>query len=189
MKMNRQNHGHEPSANFGPTGSSPEPSEYGFDLPDDAWFERIRTAERITQFERHLFSDDHSATITAARILASLMQGQGQLEEAEALLRKVVERALGVYGTSHPITAFTNGLLGMAIVDQQKGQDSLVEAERLLLDAFEVVNNRFPSHHPWIAASVENLEKLYGPDQLNEPERMDAIRARVAGARKAREPR
>lgn len=88
--------------------------------------------------------------------LATALAQQGQLREAEALLRRAVDAARSDHGSDHPLTSTMLNNLGHVLMDL----DELDEAEAVLREALSLRRARFEAPQPDLAVSVNNLASL-----------------------------
>ena len=98
----------------------------------------------------------HLHTLGAASRLASLLQAQGKLAEAEPLFRRALEGSEQQLGAHHLQTlAFASNLAQL-----RKAQGKLAEAETLLRRALEGHEQQLGAQHPSTLISVSNLAQL-----------------------------
>jgi non-specific serine/threonine protein kinase/serine/threonine-protein kinase len=69
--------------------------------------------------------------------------------------------------------AATQTLIARALVDQRR----FAEAERLMLEAYPIVDAHFGARHPRVTAVVERIVALY--DAWGKPEKAAAWRAKL----------
>lgn len=103
------------------------------------------------------FGPDHAVTAISFNNLARVYQETGRLEEAERILRRILDvfemRAGSEIGANHWVVL--NNLAGVLIENRR-----LEEAEPLLYRALEVVEGMLGPDHPSVAVALNNLANL-----------------------------
>ena len=99
---------------------------------------------------------DGEATISTLYTLAEELRVQGKYEEAELLVREVLEVLRATLGNRHPDTLGSINNLGLLLKD--KGD--LAAAEPLLREALEVQRETLGDRHPSTLGSINNLGLL-----------------------------
>ena len=100
---------------------------------------------------------DGLATGFTLSTLALELQGQGKYDEAEPLLREVLEVSRETLGDRHPDTLTTISNLGLLL---QEAKGELTAAEPLLREALEVRRETLGNRHPHTLLSITNLGRL-----------------------------
>jgi serine/threonine protein kinase len=112
--------------------------------------------EHVLSLRRERLGAEHPDTLTAVDGLASLLQDQGKLAEAEPLFRQNLEARRRVLGPEHPDTlTAVNNLAGLL---QERGE--LAEAEPLFRQNLEARRRVLGPDHPDTLTAVNNLASL-----------------------------
>ena len=117
----------------------------------NAW---VEANENILQGSYKTILSMHKEAIG---LFANLYQSQGQYEEAEQLLRRVLEGREEKLGLKHPDTLRT--VQNLAVVYRDQGRYS--EAERLYRRALEGWEEKLGPKHPDTLRTVDNLAVIY----------------------------
>lgn len=140
------------------------------------WFEaRLRLGSLLDTLARYAEAEPHKrAAVTLARNpeeeatalnnLAQLLQNTNRLDEAEPLMRQVIEIFERSYGLNHPDVA--TALNNLALLLQATNR--LDEAEPLMRRALEIDEASYGPDHPKVAIRLNNLAEL-----LRETNRLD----------------
>lgn len=91
-----------------------------------------------------------------ATTLASLgvhLSGSGHLEEAARMLERALAIRIAVFGTSHPLVAFTQIDLAGVYADQER----LDDAKRLAQESLDSCRASLPADHPKISEALNML--------------------------------
>ena len=99
----------------------------------------------------------------------SQLYRNGKYREAIPLAQQARQLAVEIWGPTHHNLAISNSWLGMLY----KSQNRLAEAERLYLEAIDIVRKALPKDHPYLATGLNNLAGLYdSQNRLAEAERL-----------------
>ena len=116
---------------------------------------------------RGLVGRDHPAVAADVAALAALVQGQGHLDEAEALYRRAIAMFEAALGPDHYEIAVNCSNLGA--LHAARGEDA--EAEELYRRALRIKQQVLGRDHPDVAMTVHNLAVLRaGQDRVEEAE-------------------
>jgi serine/threonine protein kinase/Tfp pilus assembly protein PilF len=113
-------------------------------------------AQAALALRRRVLGDEDPDTLDSMYNLASLLAGQGKLNEAEPSYRDVLARARRVLGDDHPTTL--SAMIGLAGALLQQGK--LDQAEPLLSEALERRRRLFGDNHPSTLSSINSMGHL-----------------------------
>ncbi len=111
------------------------------------------TTCRALQASERTLGSEHPSTLVSMNNLASLLQDQGKLAEAEPLFRRALETQQLTLGSEHPDTLTSLSNLASLLQDQGK----LAEAEPLYRRALEARERTLGLEHLDTLISVNNL--------------------------------
>ncbi len=112
--------------------------------------------EQAVEIRRRELGDEHPDTLNSINSLGALLDGQGNLDEAEPLLREALEISRRELGNGHPSTLTSINNLGLLLYSQGK----LDEAEQLLREGLEVNRRELGNEHLNTLTSINNLGML-----------------------------
>ncbi|KAL8893330.1 MAG: hypothetical protein Q9192_005376 [Flavoplaca navasiana] len=136
--------------------------------------------EALELCETHLSGNDgpRLKTDMLQQILALALQGQGRIDEAEVIQRKVLQIRQHLLGMEHPYTA--NAMLSLALILELTNKD---EAEELYRYAVQTMKKVLRKGHPYTLGSMEGLAKLLRKD--GRVKEADEIEREVSDLKKA----
>jgi serine/threonine protein kinase len=108
--------------------------------------------ERAVALRRRELGEDHPSTLSSQHNLCTVLHVQGQLGEAEALARCVLDARRGQLPPGHRDIASSLALLGLILTDRGRPE----RAEPLLREALDTFAAAFPDDH-WRVANVRSL--------------------------------
>jgi CHAT domain-containing protein/Tfp pilus assembly protein PilF len=145
--------------------------------------EAIAEFEKMLALATRMAGADHPGTAAVMENLANVCRGQGQLDRAEALLRRALEVFRARLGKTHPATAGCMLNLANVYVDRKH----YPRAEALLKESLAILEERRGKDHLEVALALNNLAAVYwaqARDALAEP-----VARRALAIREARLPR
>jgi hypothetical protein len=98
----------------------------------------------------------------------------GKGDDAEQFLRKNIEQHTSRYGTDDHNSAHLTAELASLLV-QRREPSRYAEAERLLIDARQVLHRTLPSGHQWRLSALLAAQELYGPEAMNDPAKLARV--------------
>lgn len=133
---------------------------------------RVEEAERISRevlaIQREAFGEAHDDTLASASNLGIMLVRTGRAAEAEAIFREALSSMLGSRGDESMLAGVLYGGLGRSLVAQAKFD----EAEGALLRACEIIVSIVGPENPGARASIRDVRSLYGPEGLDDPDRL-----------------
>ena len=108
---------------------------------------------RTLKLAQNTLGEEHPSTATSYNNVASNLNAQGRLQEAEPLYRKALEIRERVLGEEHPSTATSYN----NVASNLNAQGRLQEAEPLLRKALEIWERVLGEEHPDTASSYNNV--------------------------------
>ena len=138
--------------------------------PEERIAQRLRIAsvlldlarwEESEQQQRHALSEatalaNPNLVAIASNDLAQLLHRTNRLEEAEPLMRQVLENAEAAFGKQHPTATTLLNNLAILLYETSRPE----EAEPLMRRALEIAEADFGKQDPAVAVSLGNLAQL-----------------------------
>ena len=106
--------------------------------------------------QQKALGEEHPDILTSLNNLASLLQAQGKLEEAELLFRKELEGEQKALGEEHPYTLNTKGNLGLLMM---KANDPHTDGRSMVTEVLHLLEEKhnLTEAHPWIKKFKKGL--------------------------------
>lgn len=171
-------------------GENPSPEKQGALLTavKEADQDSIELMRETLNATRASLGSTHPSTLTAMNNLASLLQDNGMLEDAEALFRECLQARRQTLGDRDPSTVTSINNLGMLLHDAgwtmavgEADEKLLDEATTLLREALEARRDVVGSTHPDTLDSIYNLGRLL-QDRGMVDEALSLLREELNGA-------
>jgi serine/threonine-protein kinase len=136
---------------------------------------RVDDAERIyldvLAIQRETLGDAHDDTLSSTSNLAILYTRAERYAESEALLREALSAHTEARGDRSLVVGVLYGGLGRSL----QGQGRMDEAERAFLHAHEIMVEIVGHSNPATQTAARDIRAFYGPDGINDPERLAAF--------------
>lgn len=140
---------------------------------------RVDDAERISrevlEVQREAFGAAHDDTLASASNLAILLVRTGRAPEGEAILREALSALTESRGEDSLISGILHGGLGRSL--RVQGRDE--EAENALLRSHRILLAATGPDHPATRTAAGDLRSFYGPEGVNDPDRLAAFEAQA----------
>ncbi|MEZ6060745.1 MAG: serine/threonine-protein kinase [Planctomycetaceae bacterium] len=125
---------------------------------------------------RQELGEADATTVTGLLSLAHLSRDRGRYSEAERLYRSIISAREALFGTADPAVAEAKSYLAWMLFFQplstdgpQFNQETLAEAERLLLEVLDVRQQQNPPDHHNIGITLAALASVKFGQQHQEP--------------------
>jgi len=132
-----------------------------------------RLAE-VVEMDRRLLGPDHLEVAHDLNALGDSLRLGGDARRAEEVLRESLAIQARALPRDHWQIASTRTMVALCLVDQRR----FAEAERLMLEAYPIVEKEFGPGHRRVAAVVERLVALY--EAWGKPDKAREWRSRLS---------
>ena len=154
-------------------------ASYGYASENSASHTKARSVSQVLQVREKALGVEHPDTLSSVRDLASILQDQGKLMEAEKMYRRALQGREKILGVESPSTLSSVRDLASILRDQGK----LVEAEKMYQRALHVKEKAWGLEHPFTLDTGDKLGNMYRDQgKMNEAE--DMYRRALAGKEK-----
>jgi tetratricopeptide (TPR) repeat protein len=130
---------------------------------------------QVVAIDRQTLGPDHLIVAGSLDYWGESLRLGGDARRAEEVLRESLAIRVKALPRGHWMIAATQTLIARALVDQRR----FAEAERLLLEAYPIVEVRFGPGHRRVTAVVERVVALY--DAWGKPDKASEWRAKLEG--------
>jgi len=113
--------------------------------------------ERVLEWQARELGDDHPSTMNTMSNYARLMHRNGEVDESAALYERLCDVASDALPEGHWRAAAYSVGYAMTLADLGRHGD----AERRLLDGYEVLASRLGAEHPYVRRAAGALAELY----------------------------
>lgn len=137
--------------------------------------EAERIAREVLETQRRAFGDAHDDTLSSASNLGNMLVRTGHHDEAEAILREALSTLIAARGDDSLLAGMLYGGLGKSL----RGLERYDEAETAFLRSLEIIVAAVGPGHPAARATLGEIRSFYGPEGMNNPERLAEIEASV----------
>lgn len=128
---------------------------------------------QVVAMDRQILGPDHLIVAGSLNYWGESLRLVGDARRAEGVLRESLAIHVKALPEGHWMIAATQTLIARALVDQRR----FAEAERLMLEAYPIVDAHFGARHPRVTAVVERIVALY--DAWGKPEKAAAWREKL----------
>jgi tetratricopeptide (TPR) repeat protein len=101
-------------------------------------------------------AENHPHRSGALLLLGELKMAQGELEQAEPLLRECLARRQADLPAGHRLIAYAQSMLGECLI----GRGELDEAEQLLSESYDVLRREYGEHAAWAVDARKRMTLL-----------------------------